>query len=212
MRRLVSLVPVGIALATLLAFWPVVPGDFNWDDQANLVMNPHYRGLAWPQLRWMFTATLMGHYIPLTWVSLGSNYVLGGMDPWGYHLTSLLLHATNAALLYAIAKRLMRSAQIGTGAGSVGHPDPGVFTAGAAAAALLFALHPQRVEPVAWISDRGTVLCGTFYLLAVLAYLRACASDQLRWRWWGCASLVAFAAALLSKGMAMSLPITLLVL
>ncbi|HKW90631.1 MAG TPA: tetratricopeptide repeat protein [Methylomirabilota bacterium] len=212
MRRFVSLLPAGIALATLLAFWPVVPGEFNWDDQANLVTNPHYRGLARTQLHWMFTTTLMGHYMPLTWVSLGLNYVLGGIDPWGYHLTSLLLHATNAALVYAIAKRLMVAARLGAGADPTGHPDPGVFTAGAAVAALLFALHPQRVEPVAWISDRGTVLCGTFYLLAVLAYLRACAADHPRWRWWGCVSLVAFAAALLSKGTAMSLPITLLVL
>ncbi len=212
MRRFVSLLPAGIALATLLAFWPVVPGEFNWDDQASLVTNPHYRGLAWPQLRWMFTTTIMGHYVPLAWVSLGLNYVVGGMDPRGYHLTSLLLHATNAMLVYVIAKRLLLAARLGAGADFAGPPDPGVVTAGAAVAALLFALHPQRVEPVAWISDRGTVLCGMFYLLAVLAYLRACATATLRWRWWGCASLLAFAAALLSKGMAMSLPITLLVL
>src|SRR5215470_13919431 len=212
MRRFVSLLPAGIALATLLAFWPVVPGEFNWDDQASLVTNPHYRGLAWPQLRWMFTTTIMGHYVPLTWVSLGLNYVVGGMDPRGYHLTSLLLHATNATLVYVIAKRLLLAARLGAGAAFAGPPGPGVLAGGAAVAALLFALHPQRVEPVAWISDRGTVLCGTFYLLAVLAYLRAGATAPLRGRWWGCASLVAFAAALLSKGMAMSLPITLLVL
>jgi tetratricopeptide (TPR) repeat protein len=83
---------------------------------------------------------------------------------------------------------------------------------GAAVAALVFAVHPQRVESVAWITDRGTLVSGALYLLAVLAYLRAAVPSALRWRWWGVVSLAAFAAALFSKGMVMSLPVTLLIL
>jgi Flp pilus assembly protein TadD len=80
-------------------------------------------------------------------------------------------------------------------------------------AALLFAIHPQRVESVAWITERGTLLCGTLYLAAVLGYLRAVETTaRARWRGWSAFSLAAFSAALLAKGMAMSLPLTLLVL
>jgi Flp pilus assembly protein TadD len=84
---------------------------------------------------------------------------------------------------------------------------------GAALAALLFAVHPQRAESVGWVTDRATVLSAFFYLLAVLGYLRAVEHrGGIRWRWAGLASLLAFAAALLSKGITMTLPVSLLVL
>lgn len=221
MRRLLALVPVAIALATCLAFWPALQGEFNWDDDALLINNPHYRGFAASQLRWMFTTTLMGHYMPLTWLSLGADYVVGRMNPWAYHATSLLLHAVNAVLFYLLARRLLAAAGRASAVETRNHRAHGdgrtsgslAITAGAAVAALLFALHPQRVESVAWISDRGTLLCATFYLLAVLAYLAAVESSNTpSRRSWRAASVVAFAAALLSKGMAVSLPVSLLVL
>jgi len=207
MRRVpAALLPAGVFLVACLAFWPVLPGEFNWDDDINLVSNLGYRGFDASQVRWMFTATLMGHYMPFTWLSFAVNYALGQMNPWGYHLVSLLLHAANAVLVYLVARRLLTAA--------LEHRvNPSAASTGAALAALLFAVHPQRVESVAWISDRATVLCGTFYLLAVFAYLRAVAAPGARrGSGWGTVSLVAFAAALLSKGMAMSLPITLLIL
>ena len=222
MRRFFALAPLAIVLVTVAAFWPTLQGEFNWDDDVNLVNNPHYRGFGASQLRWIFTTTLMGHYMPLTWLSLAADYAVGRMNPRGYHLTSLLLHAANALLFYAIARRLLAAAVGGPG-GVASQPDPrsaavpprGLLpvAAGALVAALVFALHPQRVESVAWISDRGTLLCATFYLLAVLAHLAAVTSPRARHRWrWRLASLAAFAAALLSKGMAMSLPLSLLVL
>lgn len=204
MRKLpAALLPAGIFLVTCVAFWPALQGDFIWDDDVNLVANLRFRGFEASQIRWMFTNTLMGHYMPFTWLTFALDHVFGRMDPWGYHLASLLLHAANAVLVYLVDRRLLTVA-LGTAVDS---------RAGAALAALLFALHPQRVESVAWISDRATLLCATFYLLAVLAYLRAAGSaDGRRRMGWGAASLVAFAAALLSKGMAMTLPITLLIL
>lgn len=208
MRKLpAALFPVGIFLVTCAAFWPALQGGFNWDDDINLVANLRYRGFDASQIGWMFTNTLMGHYMPFTWLTFALDHALGRMDPWGYHLASLLLHAVNAVLVYWVARRLLTIAR-----------EPTVKTAedirlGAALAALLFALHPQRAESVAWVSDRATLLCAAFYLLAVLAYLRAVGAPAGPHRtWWGAASLVAFAAALLSKGMAMSLPITLLIL
>lgn len=145
----------------------------------------------------MFTNTLVGHYMPFTWLTFALDHVLGRMDPWGYHLASLLLHAVNAVLVYLVARRLLRVAL-----------QTAVDTrVGAGLAALLLALHPQRVESVAWISDRATLPCGTFYLLAALSYLRRVgAPDRRRGMWWRAASLVAFAGALRSKGMAMTSP------
>jgi Flp pilus assembly protein TadD len=198
---------VVVLLVTAAVFLPALQGQFlNWDDSTLFTKNPDYRGLGLTQLRWMFTTTLSGHYVPITWITLGLNYVLGGMNPWGYHLLAILFHTLNAGLFYLVAVRLLDAAQGAPGA------NPWTIHGGAAVAALVFAIHPQRVESVAWITDRGTLVSGALYLLAVLGYLRAVEPSALRWRWWGIASLTAFAAALLSKGMVMSLPVTLLIL
>ena len=205
--RLSRLAPLAVAAAACVPFLPSLDGAFlHWDDDVNFVANPHYRGLGWAHLRWMFTSTLLGHYIPLTWLSLALNHALGGLDPWGYHLGNVLLHAVNAALAYLVARRLLAAAP------GLAPLPPRALAVGAAVAALLFAVHPLRVESVAWITERRDVLCGAFYLLAVLAYLRGVAGGGAlagRWRW---AALSAFAAALLSKALAMTLPLTLLIL
>ena len=79
---------------TLLVFSPGLRNGFvHWDDYVNLIGNPHYRGLGWSQIRWMFSSTLMGHYIPITWLTFGLDYTLWGMNPFGYHLTNTLIHA-----------------------------------------------------------------------------------------------------------------------
>ncbi|HUG35998.1 MAG TPA: hypothetical protein VML54_03550 [Candidatus Limnocylindrales bacterium] len=97
--------------ASFLVFLPALDGQWlNWDDETNFVENPHYRGLGPAQLRWMFTTTQLAVYIPLSWMTLGLNYVIGGMDPWGYHLGNLLLHAANAAVFFVVARTLLGSA------------------------------------------------------------------------------------------------------
>ncbi len=198
--------PVGLAVVSILVFAPTLGGEFlDWDDHVNFVDNPGYRGLSGPHLRWIATATLMGHYIPLTWLTLALNYMVGGMNPWGYHAVNVALHAANAVLVYLIARRLLAAAL-----GAADWTTPPV-TWGAAAAAALFALHPLRVESVAWITERRDVLSGLFYLLAVLAYLRAAESAVLEKRWHAL-SLACFAAGLLSKASVMILPAVLLLL
>jgi Flp pilus assembly protein TadD len=216
--------PVLVGVLAFVAFLPALDGGFvDWDDDRNFLWNTGYRGLGLGELRWMFTATLMGHYIPLTWLSLGLNYALGGMEPWGYHLGNLLLHAANTAFLFFVARRLLAVAAIspalhgntqGEGRADRTHqPEGGVAVAwGAAVAALLWALHPLRVESVAWVTERRDVLCGFFYLLAVLAYLRGATRERTLSGRWLAASLAAFAGALGSKAIAMTLPVTLLVL
>jgi len=194
------------AALAFIAFLPTLEATFvNWDDEASFLTNTAYRGLGWAQVRWMFTTTFLGHWSPLTWMTWSLNYVTGGLDPWGYHLGNLLLHSANVALLWLVARRLLA---IGSSAATTSS----TIAAGATIAALVWGLHPLRAEAVAWASARRDVLCGLFYLLAVLAYLRGVARGAgIERRWWAL-SLAAFAAALSSKTIAMTLPLTLLLL
>ena len=161
--------PILTAVLAFLAFLPTLEATFvNWDDEASFLTNTAYRGFGWAELRWMLTTTFLGHWSPLTWMTWSLNYVTGGLDPWGYHLGNLLLHSANVALLWLVARRLLA---IGSGAPITS----ATIASGATIAALVWGLHPLRAEAVAWASARRDVLCGLFYLLAVLAYLRGVA-------------------------------------
>ena len=90
--------PLAIILITVGVFAPSVWNGFvDRDDPVYILDNTSYRGLGWPQLRWMLTATVEAHWHPLTWLSLGLDYVMWGMKPAGYHASSVLLHALTAA-------------------------------------------------------------------------------------------------------------------
>ena len=206
-RRWVDwLVPALIALVTFAAFLPTLHNQFvNWDDDENFLDNPHYRGLGWTQLRWMWTTFHLGHYIPLTWMTFGLDYRLWGMNPFGYHLTSLLLHAANAVVFFFVVHRILTLAL----------PRPSergrALAVSAGFAALVFAIHPLRVESVAWATERRDVLSGLFYLVTILVYLRACEGEKRGRRWYWLA-VATFVCALLSKAMVVNLPIVLLIL
>jgi Tfp pilus assembly protein PilF len=107
-RALTRWLLVVVCGAAVLAFLPTLDAGFvNWDDDTNLLRNEGFRGLGLAQLRWMWTTTLMGHYIPLTWMTLGLNFALGGMSPWGYHLVNVLLHAATAGAFFLVGRRLL---------------------------------------------------------------------------------------------------------
>jgi tetratricopeptide (TPR) repeat protein len=198
------LIPLCLVLATCLVFLPALWNGFvEWDDQVNLYQNPEYRGLTWPQIRWMFTSVLMGHWIPLTWLTFGLDYVLWEMKPVGYHLTSLVIFALNAPALYFVALRLLRHA--------TRFPD-GTLRLSAVAATLFFTIHPLRAESVGWVTERRDVLSGLFFLLTVLMYLKAVDGEEKRRRWRLAASVGLFALALVSKGSVMVLPLALVLL
>src|SRR3989449_769830 len=199
------LVPVVIALITCAAFLPTLQNQFvAWDDGKNLLNNYHYRGLGWTHLRWMWT-THQGHYIPVTWMTFGLDYLLWGMNPAGYHLTSLLLHAANAVAFFFVVRRILTLAL----------PSPSerghALAVSAGFAALVFAIHPLRVESVAWATERRDVLSGLLYLLTILIYLRTCERGA-RGRGWYWLSVAVFVSALLSKSMVVNLPVVLLIL
>ncbi|MBM4439948.1 MAG: tetratricopeptide repeat protein [Candidatus Rokubacteria bacterium] len=194
-----------LALVTFAVFLPALDAEFlDWDDDVNLVQNTGYRGLTLGHLRWMATATVMGHYIPVTWLSFGIDHALWGMNPRGYHLTNVLLHVGAALAFFGVALRLLRRAT---------SAPAGATLAGATVAALFFAIHPLRAESVAWVTERRDVLSGLFFLLTVLAYLAAHEqSTDRRRRLLLAASLGAYAAAMFSKAIVMGLPLVLLVL
>jgi Flp pilus assembly protein TadD len=204
------LLPLAIGLLSVVAFLPALGGEFlTWDDDVNFLRNESYRGLGWPQIRWAFSNVRMGHYIPVTWLSLSGNYVAGGMNPWGYHLVNLLVHAANAILFYLVARRLLAAARDG---GPQAARRDALLAGGAAAAALVFTVHPLRVESVAWITERRDVLSGLFFLAAILTYLRGVETGERiepRWRMY---SLLLFAGGLLSKASVMTLPAVLVLL
>src|SRR5207245_2009292 len=204
-RWVYRLVPVLVALVTFAAFLPALQHQcVYFDDHDNVLDNPHYRRLAWTHLRWMWT-THLGHYIPLTWMTLGLDYLLWGMNPVGYHLTSLLLHAANAVVFFFVVRRILTRAL----------PSPSerghALAVSAGFAALVFAIHPLRVESVAWVTERRDVLSGLFYLVTILVYLRACEGEERGRRWYSLA-VATFVLALLSKSMVVNLPVVLLIL
>src|SRR2546422_618954 len=200
-----AVIPLVIAFSTFAAFLPALQNQFvSWDDAENFLDNPHYRGLGWTHLRWMWT-THLGHYIPLTWMTLGLDYLLWGMNPVGYHLTSLLLHAANAVVFFFVVRRLLTRAL--PGPSEHGY----ALAVSSGVAALVFAIHPLRVESVVWVTERRDVLSGLFYLLTILLYLRAREREE-RGRGWYWLSVAAFVCALFSKSMVVNLPVVLLIL
>lgn len=183
-----------LAAATVIVYVPSLGNGFtNWDDGKYVTENrPLHEGLSWQVVGWAFTTGHSANWHPLTWLSHALDVELYGLGrPWGHHLTSIVLHALNAALLLVVLWRLTRRLW----------PS--------AVIAALFALHPLHVESVGWIAERKDVLCTTFMLLALWAY----ASYAARPTWQRYLLVVAaFAAALMAKPMAVTLPAVMLVL
>lgn len=178
-------------------------GFVNWDDPVNFLTNNHYRGLGWVHLRWMLTTSLMGQWIPLTWLTLAIDYLVWGMDPFGYHLTNVLLHCAATIAWYFVARRLLTLC--------FSSSPPWAITAGTLAATLFFAIHPLRAESVAWITERRDVLSGALFMLALLGYLHAHGGGLHRRRWM-LLSIGCYTLAALSKSIVVSLPIVLFLL
>lgn len=188
---------LGLALLslTLLAYLPALDNGFIWDDDDYVTANPTLRSLDGLRRIWLEPGAVPQYY-PLTFTSLWIDYHLGGLEPFGYHLVNVLLHALNAILAWRILLRL---------------EVPGAWLAAA-----LFAVHPVHVESVAWITERKNVLSGVFYLGALLAYLRFAgigppgpARDVPRWY---ALALGLFLAGLLSKTVVATLPAALVLL
>jgi protein O-mannosyl-transferase len=156
LRLTTWLMAVLLVLVTITLYWPATSHDFvNYDDDMYVKDNTHVTsGLTLENARWAFRTDYAGNWHPVTWLSHMLDCQIFGLNPWGHHLTGVLLHALNAGLVF-MWLRLM------TGA-----------TWRSLLVAALFALHPLRVESVAWVSERKDVLSGCFGLLALIAYAR----------------------------------------
>jgi tetratricopeptide (TPR) repeat protein len=202
------LVAVPLALLVIAAFLPVLDNGFvDLDDAHNFLSNPYYRGLGIAQVHWAWSTFRLGVYQPLAWLILEAEYAVWGLDPRGYHLISLLWHAANAVVLYVLTVTVLARCQADPGPRS-----PWAWAFGAGLATALYAVHPLRVEAVAWASCQPYLPCALFSMLAVLAYLRAVGRGPSPDWGWLVGSFVLFAAALLSKAPAVTLPAVLLIL
>ena len=186
-----------IAACAVAAHAPSAPATFVWDDDVNLTANPHLRDLAGLGRLW-FEVGATNMYAPVVFSTLWLQYRLWGLDPTGYHIVNIALHAVCAVLVWLLFRRLLPS--------------------GALLGAALFAVHPVTVESVAWITELRNVESLLFYLLCVLAYLRFAGLDGRQQpagrtrRAAYVAVLLLFAAALLSKPAGVALPFIVLLL
>jgi Flp pilus assembly protein TadD len=173
-----------IFIATFICYWPAMHGDFIWDDDRYVSQNPTLKDAHGLERIWFHWGATPQFY-PMTHTSFWIEYRYWQLDPLGYHITNVLLHGTNALLLWLLLRRLA---------------VPGAWLAAA-----IFALHPVNVESVVWISERKNCLAMFFALLSLLAYLR---EDQAGY----VASLVFFICAMLSKTVVAPLPAVMLVI
>ena len=168
-------------------------GFVNYDDDLYVYQNLEVTaGLTRRGILWAFTFAGIGHWHPVTWFSHMLDCRVWGLRAGGHHLTNVLLHAAAAILLFLALKQmtgaLWRSALV----------------------AALFAIHPQRVESVAWIAERKDVLSGFFFMATILAYVRYVRKPPSIARY--ALVVILFALGLMSKGMLVTLPFVLLLL
>jgi tetratricopeptide (TPR) repeat protein len=197
-RRRDWLIAAALSGVAFAVFAPsIFHGFIALDDPYYVFQNPNVRGGLTPRAAlWAFTTLDICNWHPLTWWSLqldvtAWNMAGGELNPRAFHLTNVLLHAANAGLLFLALRRLT------------------VATAAAAATALLFAVHPLRVESVAWVSERKDVLSTFFGLLALWAWARYVAGPSVAGY---VVAAVALALSLMAKPMLVTFPCLLLVL
>ncbi len=155
------------ALLSLLVYLRAVGCEFvNYDDYQYIVDNRAIKILDMEFMREAFQTLYMGAWMPLTWFSFAADYYIWGLDPRGYHLTNIMLHVANTALVVAIADRVFRGMGVMEKGEGILYPLILLF------AGLVWSLHPLRVESVAWASERKDVLNGVFALSSIYFYLR----------------------------------------
>jgi protein O-mannosyl-transferase len=197
---------MGLSAANLFAYQHILSHEFlRWDDQIFLLNNPHIRTLSLENLGWMWREIHLDHWHPLTWLSFAVTYAGAGLDSGAFHRVNLILHSANTVWFFVVGALLYSLARHGNFSGLRQLSAWGVGFC----AALLFAVHPQHVEIVAWASARKDLLCIFFLLPAFIAYLYYARSE--RWYWYGL-SLLCFALALTAKTIAVTFPALLLVL
>jgi len=184
-----------ILVITLIALSPtLLNGWVNWDDEAFVLNNPLLTELNVKHFVEMFsTSNVEGGYHPLTLLSWALDHSIDGMNPQVFHLTNLLLHLANVILVFLFVRRLNGNVNV------------------ALVVALFFGIHPMHIEAVAWITARKDVLFTLFYLLGLISYLKLNNTAFINKKHYFLC-LLFFVLALLSKSMAFTFPLALLVI
>lgn len=184
---------LALAIATLILFWRATGNGFiDLDDDFYVLLNPNVnRGLTGSGLKWAFLTYDYFYWHPLTWISHMIDSDLFGLNPWGHHLTNVLLHAANSALVLIALLRLTQNRWAS------------IF------AAMIFAWHPLRVESVAWVAERKDLLSAFFWFLAVIFYESYARTKSRKSYWWTIAAMV---LGLASKPTLVTLPFAFLLL
>src|SRR5437870_3858045 len=216
-RVVTGIVSVFLAVIVWIAFGRALNDGFvGYDDQNYVLRNPRVtNGLTLGSIQWAFTHVHATNWHPLTTISHMLDCQLYGLQPWGHHLTNILLHAAAAILLFFALRELTASGDAVAGIGDAGRDQryrlqrgplwPSVFIAA------VFAVHPLRVESVAWVSERKDVLSGVFFMLTLWAYARYARSDgPSLFRY--LIVVVLFALGLMCKPTLVTLPFVLLLL
>jgi len=191
----------GLMLLVLVfaIYAPVLSAGFIWDDTENVVTNETLRTADGLRQMWFVPRSIQQYY-PLMYTSYWVEYHLWGLDPRGYHVVNIVLHAIATLLVWRLLRRL-------------GVP-------GAWLAAALFAVHPVMVESVAWVTERKNVLSLSLALGSLLCFVRYAGLDRpgeparppATRRGWYAAALATFVLALFAKTVVVTLPPVLLVI
>lgn len=198
--------PTLLVLVTFAVFLPVLNNGFIDADINKTMEKLSHLGFSWFAVPWSFSAFHLDQYQPITWLTFELDNFFWEADPFGYHWTNLLLHGANVWLFYRFSLQLLAYAE-------TRELSPEVrITAGIGV--LFFAIHPLRVESVAWVSVRSDLVGAGFFLLSLFGYLRAKVPANghrslLRWK---IISIGAFLISLLASAIGLVLPLILLVL
>ncbi len=182
-----------IAVTVFVSYLPSIQNDFvtTWDDGLYVTNNPLILDLSPKGVQNIFRTPVAGNYHPITILSLAINYRIGGFNPAGYHLTNLIIHIGSSILVFVFIRALMRN-------------KSGV----ALITAMLFGIHPMHVESVAWISERKDVLYTFFFFTSLIAYTRYI--DNRSRPAYYLITIFSFLLAVLSKAVAVTLPVVFL--
>ena len=176
-----------ILLLSLIVYYPVLHnGLLDWDDNFYIKNNPLIYSI---NLKEIFSRYVMGNYHPLTILTLAIEYHFFGLNETGYHTVNLLLHLLNVVIVFYVVFLLSDKAGV------------------ALVAAMLFGVHPMHVESVAWAAELKDLLYAFFFLLSYFFYLRYLKGQNKKWYFF---ALLLFLFSLLSKAMAVSLPVVLI--
>jgi protein O-mannosyl-transferase len=222
--RTKSALAISIAVITFLVYLASLRNDFvNWDDDVYVYENPFIRSLDMQLLKSAFAGFYASYWCPLTWLSHAVDYAIWGLNPLGHHLTNNILHALNTFLVVLLVMKLMAVLKKTAEHNAQSQPvlnDSTILITGAVTG-LLFGLHPLHVESVAWVAERKDLLCAFFFLLTIITYTAYASESNISVspnagsRYFNKKYLFAvgfFILSLLSKPMAVSLPIVLLIL